>query len=131
MCRRAVEAITTLTGGGGVGGGAGITVAALTQSGTAGAGGTASNGDFNVPGGSGLNAFAISTAQNFSIAGASALAFGPALHVFATAGANSNTAGANATGFGAGGTGGSSHGSGAAAAGGNGSVGCAIFEWYA
>jgi hypothetical protein len=125
------QVITTLTAGGGVGGATpGSAAGPDTSGGASGAGGTATNGDLNINGGSGLSII-LGTAFSFNIGGAAALGFGPALNITVDSGSAASVAGTNATRFGAGGTGATSRTTGAAQAGGNGSAGCAIFEWYA
>jgi hypothetical protein len=119
------QSITTLTGGGGVGGTAAISAGI---NGAPGAGGTATNGDLNIPGATGFTAATVSSPY---AGGASALYYGPTVYQNFPSTTNTSVAGNNGIGFGGGGLGGLTKGTGAAAAGGNGSAGCAIFEWYA
>jgi hypothetical protein len=119
------QTITTLTAGGGAGGSSG----SGGYSAPAGSGGTATNGDLNISGGKGfaaiLNAGPNTNYVCISQGGGSMYAA-----PVTTAAAGTAANGAAAVGYGGGGAGGVSPALAGAAAGGNGSQGLAIFEWY-
>jgi hypothetical protein len=110
------QLITTLTAGGGSGGGAvNITAASSSLNGVPGVGGTATNGDINIQGGSGV------------------AAFGYGGGVLQTP-INNNTGtavGTTGAGFGGCGTGAQSEQTSGNVAGGNGTAGVCEIEWYA
>lgn len=88
-----------LTGGGGAGGG-GVTSATTSQAGAAGAGGTATGGDVNIPGSTGDIGRTISGVAVFTGRGAGSQ-FGPQT----PASTSSGTPGTTASGYGCGGSG--------------------------
>lgn len=120
---------TTYTAGGGLGGTA-TAATAGPQLGVAMAGGTATNGDVNIPGGpSGIPVILSGALVYAGFGGSSHFSTGatPARN----SSSNTTVAGDNATGYGGGGSAGTGHGSGADRAGGNGSDGIIIIWEYA
>jgi hypothetical protein len=119
------QTIPTLTAGGGAGGSPG----SGGYSAPAGSGGTATNGDLNISGGKGFAAIldAGGNANRVCISqGGGSMYAAPVT----TAAAGTAANGAAAVGYGGGGAGGVSPGGATAAAGGDGSPGLAIFEWF-
>jgi hypothetical protein len=116
------QTITTLTAGGGAGGGISGFV------GVNGAGGTATNGDLNIPGGRGFSALvdAGGVMHYVRVSQGGGSMYAPPVTA-ATIGFALN--GAAAIGYGGGGSGGVHDASSSSGAGGNGSQGLAIFEW--
>lgn len=118
------QSITTLTAAKGILGGAGT-----DPFGANGAGGASTNGDLNISGGDGKNFYFVDATDNANI---SFMEGGS--NVFGQGGwtggsTNSHGAGQAGKGYGAGGSGAYTL-DGTANAGGAGSAGCAIFEWY-
>lgn len=119
---------TTYTAGGGA---AGInrTTNAPPQDGRIALGGTATNGDLNIPGGASIGSLVSSVTIGWSSAGGSSLYAAGAAPVL-SAGTGTSTAGVNADGYGGGGSGAISTNAGGAKAGGDGSNGILIIHEY-
>ncbi len=114
------QSITTLTASKGFGGQAGLT------NGTPGAAGTGTNGDLNITGSPG-HVVTNNTNTNIASSVSGVTGFGLGLGAALSSG---TSVGVSGTGYGGGGSGGIDGGT-SARAGGSGTAGCAIFEWYA
>lgn len=123
---------TVYTAGKGTGGlaaAANATGAPPAQRVASSAGGTATNGDINMAGGTSVPGFAMSTTRGISCMGGSSM-FGRPGNATQVNAVNSSVAGNAATGYGAGGNGGLVLGTGASVAGGDGTDGILIIWEY-
>lgn len=119
---------TVYTAGGGVGGNGGAGVATPFVGAVA-AGGTATNGDINIPGGASFNSIGLSATSAMGGRGGVSK-FSPGAAPINTNTANTSGAGNAASGYGGGGSAGLGVGTGAAVAGGDGSDGILIVWEY-
>lgn len=119
---------TTYTAGGGIAG-VNRTTNAPPQDGRISVGGSATNGDMNVPGGASLGSLVSSVSVGWSGAGGPSKYSQGAAPVL-SAGTGTSTAGVNADGYGGGGSGAISTNAGGAKAGGDGSNGVLVIYEY-